>query len=70
MNFIEYYQSLSSGKERKTLRTAIIEATFISYPTFFGWKRRKKFPLLAQEKISQLLGMNQKELFPENELNN
>ncbi|MFN8255452.1 MAG: hypothetical protein U0W24_07170 [Bacteroidales bacterium] len=67
MNFIDFYQSLKDGKERKTLRNKIIDATYISYPTFFGWIRRKKIPLLAQEKISQILDIPKSELFPENE---
>lgn len=65
MNFIDYYQNLKSVKEKRNLRNEIIKQTRVSYPTFYSWIRRKTFPYMVQEKISEILHLPHSELFPE-----
>jgi hypothetical protein len=67
MDFRTYYQSISDKMERRKIREKIINSTKIQMPTFYLWLRSNRVPHLAQEKISQIIGMPQSELFPDNE---
>lgn len=67
MDFITYYQNISNKKEKQNLRNKVIERCKIQHSTFYAWIFRNKIPLLAQEKISEILGKDQLELFPVNE---
>lgn len=66
MEFITYYQNISDKTGKRKLRNEIIDSCKIQHSTFYSWFSRKAIPLLAQEKISELLQKSQSELFPEN----
>ena len=63
MKFKEYYNSLPNLEEKKAVRKSIINACKIEPTTFYTWLSRERVPLLAQEKISEILNIPQSELF-------
>ncbi len=65
MDFITHYQAISDNSEKRSLRNRIIKACCIQHSTFYSWIHRSKIPLLAQEKIAEIMEQPQKELFPE-----
>ena len=67
MEFIAYYQNISEKTEKRELRNKIIDACKIQHSTYYSWLHRKTIPLLAQEKIAEIIGKPVEELFPEKE---
>lgn len=65
MDFIETYKAIQSRKQRSKLRNEIITACYAETSTFYTWFKRKVFPLVAQEKIAQIMDKPVSELFPE-----
>lgn len=65
MTFYEYYYSFTDNIKKRNFRKQVINACKIEPTTFYSWLARKIIPPLAQEKISEIIGLNQKDLFPE-----
>lgn len=64
MNFKELYQTIPDKREKRKIRNKIIESTKVQHSTFYSWLFRNKIPLLAQEKIAEIMCKPQIELFP------
>lgn len=65
MKFKEYYNRLPDSAAKKRFREKVIEDCRIVYPTFYSWLQRNQVPPLAREKIAEIAGKPENELFPE-----
>lgn len=61
--FQGYFQSLKRS-EKKPFRDFIIEKTYASYPTFYEWMRKNTWPELVKVRISEIIGRDVDQLFP------
>lgn len=64
MTFKAHYQAIKGIKNKRHFRQRIIEACKIQPASFYTWLRRNTVPALEQSIISELLGIPQNELFP------
>lgn len=65
MHFIEFYNSISDTFIKRNIRKKIITECEIQPSTFYSWINKRKFPLPARQKISEIIGKPEKELFPD-----